>query len=60
MAGDLQHRYICFCGLTVIGATVCSDCARAMVTVLLNTAIADPTRAGEAESAQPVASTVAS
>jgi hypothetical protein len=36
VAGEPQHRYICFCGATVTGATVCGECAEAMVAALLN------------------------
>jgi hypothetical protein len=36
VAGESPHRYICFCGATVIGVTVCEECAAAMVRALLN------------------------
>ncbi len=38
------QRHICFCGVTVIGASVCSACAQVMVDALL--------RASQARAAQ--------
>jgi hypothetical protein len=32
---DGPNRYICFCGVTVVGQTVCPDCSRALTDVLL-------------------------
>jgi uncharacterized protein (UPF0212 family) len=63
--GERQpSRYICFCGVTVIGATVCPDCAAAMVAVLLEAATARvaietkglfPDRDGAEDRIEPVA-----
>lgn len=42
MTSEAEHRYICFCGITVLGMPVCSPCAKRMVAVLLGEARALP------------------
>lgn len=49
MAVESPPRYICFCGLTIIGATVCPDCAKEMASALLRAAAARTARRGDGE-----------